>query len=31
MMRGTKANLVIRQGAEQKYKPVLYVENTGDD
>ncbi|MGA2137948.1 MAG: putative oxidoreductase C-terminal domain-containing protein [Verrucomicrobiia bacterium] len=27
MMRGTKANLVIRQGAEQKYKPVLYVEN----
>jgi predicted dehydrogenase len=26
IMRGTKANLVIRQGAEQKYKPVLYVE-----
>jgi predicted dehydrogenase len=26
VMRGTKANLVIRQGAEQKYKPVLYVE-----
>jgi predicted dehydrogenase len=26
MMRGTKANLVIRQGAEQKFKPVLYVE-----
>jgi predicted dehydrogenase len=26
MMRGTKANLVIRQGAEQKYKPVLYIE-----
>jgi hypothetical protein len=25
-MRGTKANLVIRQGAEQKFKPVLYVE-----
>jgi predicted dehydrogenase len=25
-MRGTKANLVIRQGAEQKYKPVLYIE-----
>ena len=25
-MRGTRANLVIRQGAEQKYKPVLYVE-----
>ena len=29
-MRGTKANLVIRQGAEQKFKPVLYVEKTGD-
>jgi predicted dehydrogenase len=26
VMRGTKANLVIRQGAEQKYKPVLFVE-----
>ena len=26
IMRGTKANLVIRQGAEQKYKPVLYIE-----
>ena len=25
-MRGTKANLVIRQGADQNYKPVLYVE-----
>jgi hypothetical protein len=25
-MRGTKANLVIKQGAEQKYKPVLYIE-----
>jgi predicted dehydrogenase len=30
VMRGTKANLVIRQGAEQKFKPVLYVENTGE-
>ena len=30
VMRGTKANLVIRQGAEQKFKPVLYVENTSD-
>ena len=29
LMRGTKANLVIRQGAEQKFKPVLYVENAG--
>jgi predicted dehydrogenase len=27
IMRGTKANLVIRQGAEQKYRPTLYVEN----
>jgi predicted dehydrogenase len=28
IMRGTSANLVIRQGKEQNYKPVLYVENT---
>ncbi|MDQ3683296.1 MAG: Gfo/Idh/MocA family oxidoreductase [Bacteroidota bacterium] len=26
IMRGTKANLVIRQGAEQNYKPALYIE-----
>ena len=26
MMKGTKANLVIRQGAAQQYKPVLYIE-----
>lgn len=26
IMRGTKANLVIRQGAAEKYKPILYVE-----
>ncbi|WP_324678594.1 putative oxidoreductase C-terminal domain-containing protein [Hymenobacter sp. GOD-10R] len=26
ILRGTKANLVIRQGAEQQYKPALYVE-----
>lgn len=26
VMRGTKANLVIRQGKEQSYKPVLYIE-----
>ena len=26
MMRGSKANLVIRQGAEQNYKPCLYIE-----
>ena len=31
IMRGTKANLVIRQGAEQKYKPALYIEPTGQD
>jgi predicted dehydrogenase len=27
VMRGTRANLVIRQGAEQGYKPMLYIEN----
>jgi predicted dehydrogenase len=27
IMRGTKANLVIRQGAEQQYNPTLYVES----
>lgn len=26
VMRGTKCRLVIRQGAEQGYKPVLYIE-----
>lgn len=26
LMRGTKANLIIRQGAEQQYRPVLYIE-----
>ena len=30
MMRGTKADLVIRQGADQKYKPTLYVEPQPD-
>jgi hypothetical protein len=25
-MRGTKCNLVIRQGAEQKFQPTLYIE-----
>lgn len=29
IMRGTKANLVIRQGPEQNFKPVLYVEKAG--
>ena len=26
IMRGTKANLVIRQGAEEQFKPTLYIE-----
>jgi predicted dehydrogenase len=26
LMRGTKANLIIRQGTEEQYKPVLYIE-----
>ena len=26
LMRGTKCNLIIRQGAEQGYKPTLYIE-----
>ncbi|MFC2125246.1 putative oxidoreductase C-terminal domain-containing protein [Bacteroidota bacterium] len=30
IMRGTKANLIIRQGEEENYKPTLYVENSGD-
>ena len=30
VMRGTKASLIIRQGAEQKFKPVLYVEKAGE-
>lgn len=29
IMRGTLANLIIRQGAEQKYKPALYIEPIG--
>ncbi|MDX2045824.1 MAG: putative oxidoreductase C-terminal domain-containing protein [Chitinophagaceae bacterium] len=31
IMRGTKANLVIRQGKEESYKPVLYIEPVTDD
>ncbi len=31
IMRGTKANLIIRQGAEQKYRPTLYVETATSD
>lgn len=31
IMRGTKANLVIRQGKEENFKPALYIEPvTGD-
>ena len=26
MLQGTKANLIIRQGKEEQYKPVLYIE-----
>jgi predicted dehydrogenase len=29
VMRGTGCNLVIRQGAEEGYKPMLYIEPTG--
>lgn len=28
IMRGTKANIIIKQGAEQNYRPELYVEPT---
>jgi predicted dehydrogenase len=31
LMKGTNANLVIRQGAEQQYKPTLYIEQVGND
>lgn len=27
MLRGTRANLVVKQGAKQKYAPTLYIEN----
>src|SRR5690606_33326222 len=30
IMRGTRANLIIRQGAEQDYKPTLYIEPVGN-
>jgi predicted dehydrogenase len=29
IMRGTLANLIIRQGADQQYKPALYIEPLG--
>jgi predicted dehydrogenase len=31
LVRGTRANLVIKQGADQNYKPTLYVENQSSD
>lgn len=31
ILRGTKANLVIRQGQAQQYKPCLYLEPVGND
>jgi len=30
LLRGTKANLVIRQGTEELFKPTLYIEPMGD-
>ena len=30
IMRGTKANLIIKQGAEQHYKPTLYIQPVDD-
>jgi len=30
IMRGTTANLIIRQGAEQQFKPALYIEPVGE-
>lgn len=29
IMRGTKSNLIIKQGAEQQYKPTLYIQPLG--
>jgi len=31
IMRGTKSDLVIRQGADQQFKPTLYIEPKGKD
>jgi predicted dehydrogenase len=31
IMRGSKANLVIRQGKDQQYKPALYIEPVNTD
>lgn len=31
IMHGTKADLIIRQGIEEKYKPTLYIKNISND
>jgi predicted dehydrogenase len=31
IMRGTKVNLIIKQGAEEQYKPTLYIEPVATD
>jgi predicted dehydrogenase len=31
IMRGTRSNLIIRQGAEEKFIPTLYIEPVGTD
>jgi hypothetical protein len=31
IMRGTRANLIIRQGKEESYKPTLYIEQLESD
>ena len=31
MMRGTRANLIVRQGKEENYKPTLYIEQLETD
>jgi predicted dehydrogenase len=31
VIRGTRADLIVRQGAAEKFKPTLYVEKTGND
>ena len=31
IMRGTKSDLIIKQGAEEEYKPTLYIVSNGQD
>lgn len=31
IMRGTKSDLIIKQGAEENFKPMLYIESEEDD